>query len=75
MVANFQFPFKPCKAATGQREKCKIIGTDGLRLKDVKVFFACNSSFPPRSSQLKPESGTVAFPHPISPQGLPIVTC
>lgn len=37
MAANLPFPFKACKAARSQREKCKNIGTDGLRLKDVKV--------------------------------------
>lgn len=37
VVANLPFAFKACKAVTGQREKWKIIGTDGLRLREVKV--------------------------------------
>lgn len=37
MVANLPFAFKAHKAATGQGKKWKIIRTDGLRLKDIKV--------------------------------------
>jgi len=37
VVANLPFAFKARKAATGQKEKWKIIGTDDLRLKEVKV--------------------------------------
>lgn len=33
VVANLPFAFKARKAVTGQREKWKIIGTDGLRLR------------------------------------------
>lgn len=34
VVANLPFAFKACKAVTGQREKWKIIGTDGPRLRE-----------------------------------------
>jgi len=37
VVANLPFAFKAHKAATGQGKKWKIIRTDGLRLKDIKV--------------------------------------